>query len=485
MIDRKKPDMVNRIGGITLKRKFICSLVILCLLLTVMASVVQAEESLDWDISLTAENVTSTGMTVVITAMGDSDRYELGFGNSYWVEVFRNDTWEAVPYINEANFNAILNCVIFSDSLTDEFDWEYMYGSLPAGEYRLAKEYQLYYSTEEWVGSTYYAYFQIAESHTCQDLDGDSRCDTCKQLQIPSAEQLPDWGITLTVERVTSTGMTLATTQCGGSAQGELEYDTCYSLQVFQNDQWVWVPKLSNTASFLETDQILLNNSTREQLNWERLYGELSPGRYRVVRELIHSTEDGDEEAWYTAEFIITDSHTCHSEDGDVVCDGCLAIVKHENVDANNDGRCELCGLWDEYRVVGDADWLGAWDPAYNPGRMLRQEGGSYKVVFRDVLPGNYEFKVTKNGTWDESWGCNGDNFCITVREKTDVIVIFTLRDGVGTIIAKAPATFDDVEEEEREESANTDDGSMLPTMLVLAVCIPSVCILLRRKKYF
>ena len=137
----------------------------------------------------------------------------------------------------------------------------------------------------------------------------------------------------------------------------------------------------------------------------------------------------------------------------------------------------------DVYRVVGNADWLGSWDPAYEQGLMTRQEDGSYQVTFEDIPPGTYEIKVTKNGTWSESWGdSDGDNLSFTHCYKRDVTVSFVIQDGVGVIwVDSAPASAD---EDDREKSPGTDDLSILPIMLLFAASLSAAWLLFRRKKY-
>ena len=81
-----------------------------------------------------------------------------------------------------------------------------------------------------------------------------------------------------------------------------------------------------------------------------------------------------------------------------------------------------------EYRVVGDADWLGAWDPANSVGLMTETESGVYEITFKDVAVGEYQFKITKNGTWADNWGKDGyntDNIALNVTVAGDVTIVF------------------------------------------------------------
>ena len=87
------------------------------------------------------------------------------------------------------------------------------------------------------------------------------------------------------------------------------------------------------------------------------------------------------------------------------------------------------------YRVVGNADWMGNWDPANNAGRMEPVFDG-YEATFLNVQPGDYELKITKNGSWTDSWGENGMNYCFTVAQPCDVTVTFKLIDDIIGIIS-------------------------------------------------
>ena len=93
-----------------------------------------------------------------------------------------------------------------------------------------------------------------------------------------------DWGITLSVKDVTPTGMTLVCSQSGGKITGELQCGSDYSLLVNSNGVWNAVPYLVDEVAWtMEAYDIPLNDSIEFELKWERLYGELSAGTYRVL----------------------------------------------------------------------------------------------------------------------------------------------------------------------------------------------------------
>ena len=133
-------------------------------------------------------------------------------------------------------------------------------------------------------------------------------------------------------------------------------------------------------------------------------------------------------------------------------------------------GNLENTGKYTEttsnrYRVVGNADWMGNWNPASDKGLMTQIEPGVYRVVFENVKPGKYELKVTENGGWDRCWGDNGQNFAFTVSATNDVTVIFTLKEDQGIISVKDTAYIG--LEEESAKTCDSNVGFMMPLLLL------------------
>ena len=125
----------------------------------------------------------------------------------------------------------------------------------------------------------------------------------------PIESEKADWGITLSVKDVTPTGMTLVCSQSGGEITGELECGSDYSLLVNSNGVWNAVPYLVDEVAWTsEAYYIPMNDSIEFELKWERLYGELPAGTYRVVKGFMdfRGTGDYDTETYHT-EFEITE----------------------------------------------------------------------------------------------------------------------------------------------------------------------------------
>ena len=119
-----------------------------------------------------------------------------------------------------------------------------------------------------------------------------------------------DWGITLTAENVTPTGLTLKCTQSGGTAIGALQTGSWFRIErLTQGKKWKEVKYLdqeSNICWTLEAINIPNNDSTEWNINWEGLYGELSPGTYRIAKEVMDFRETGDyDKQIYYTEFAI------------------------------------------------------------------------------------------------------------------------------------------------------------------------------------
>ena len=92
-------------------------------------------------LSFSLKNISSTGATLVFHQYdADAPKGELIFGDDYFIEVQRDGKWESVPVVIEnAAFNAIAYVIVPEDSVEQEISWEWLYGKLAPGEYRIVK----------------------------------------------------------------------------------------------------------------------------------------------------------------------------------------------------------------------------------------------------------------------------------------------------------------------------------------------------------
>ena len=158
----------------------------------------------------------------------------------------------------------------------------------------------------------------------------------------------------------------------------------------------------------------------------------------------------------------------------------CKAVIVRDG-DGRKPSAITPNGELSEYRVVGNADWLGNWDAAFEGGRMYDMGNGLYRKVFEDVPVGTYEIKITKDGQWENAYGRDGQNVAFTVSWKCTVTVDFILTGDNGVIEVYGMAGWPD----DDEETPKTADLSLtLPVALLLsgAVALP---LLLRKKNTF
>ena len=93
-------------------------------------------------LSFSLKNITPTGATLVFNQHNaDAPKGELQYGEDFVIEVLKNGEWEEAPIPIEGNygFNAIAIMLPGGEISEREIDWEWIYGELEPGEYRLGK----------------------------------------------------------------------------------------------------------------------------------------------------------------------------------------------------------------------------------------------------------------------------------------------------------------------------------------------------------
>ena len=91
-------------------------------------------------VMMSVSHVTPTGLTVHFTQYDKRDCGELIYGEGYHLEVLNGDTWEDVPTIIEDwGFNSIGYTIPAEGEAKIETNWEWLYGKLSPGTYRITK----------------------------------------------------------------------------------------------------------------------------------------------------------------------------------------------------------------------------------------------------------------------------------------------------------------------------------------------------------
>jgi len=117
-----------------------------------------------WGITLTAENVTPTSVTIKCTQSGGEPTGELQTGSWYIVENWTQENgWKEMPYIIQGNIGWTAEAWIIPPDNKAEWkvNWEWLYGELPAGKYRIGKEIMDFRATGDYDKAIYFAEFNI------------------------------------------------------------------------------------------------------------------------------------------------------------------------------------------------------------------------------------------------------------------------------------------------------------------------------------
>ena len=117
------------------------------------------------------------------------------------------------------------------------------------------------------------------------------------------------WGVSLTVDGLTTSGAIIKCTQSGGEATGELHTGSWYILENWtQENGWKEMPYVTDgEIGWNDIAWIISMNDTIElEVNWEWLYGKLPVGKYRIGKSITDFRESGDyDTATYFVEFEI------------------------------------------------------------------------------------------------------------------------------------------------------------------------------------
>lgn len=115
----------------------------------------------DWGITLSVKDVTDSGLTLVCTQSGGEADGELQTGSDYKLIVSK-EAWEDVPTIIEDYGWTAEAYMIAKDDVTEfEINWEWLYGKLPKGTYRLTKGFMNFRGSGDYDNFPYWIEFEI------------------------------------------------------------------------------------------------------------------------------------------------------------------------------------------------------------------------------------------------------------------------------------------------------------------------------------
>ena len=115
----------------------------------------------DWGLTLSVKDVTESGLTLVCTQSGGELTGELQTGSDYRLIVLK-EAWEDVPTIIEDYGWDMIAYGVAKDDVTEfEYNWEWLYGKLPAGTYRMVKGFTEYRESGDYDNFAYWTEFEI------------------------------------------------------------------------------------------------------------------------------------------------------------------------------------------------------------------------------------------------------------------------------------------------------------------------------------
>lgn len=129
-------------------------------------SALGTEEPNEWGIFLSVENVTPTSLTLTCTRNGGNPTEQLLTGSSYAIQRLVGGEWHTVPTLFNQNPVWTLEAYDFANdgsNITWDLNWEFLYGELWPGIYRVRKSFRVYLGMGAFTNVSYYAEFTIVD----------------------------------------------------------------------------------------------------------------------------------------------------------------------------------------------------------------------------------------------------------------------------------------------------------------------------------
>lgn len=93
------------------------------------------------NLNLTGSNVSNKGLVISYDLQIEKNYGEVFYGSEYIIEKKNDNTWEEIPVVVEGNygFETIAYVLEAGKKSEENIDWEWLYGKLSPGEYRIKK----------------------------------------------------------------------------------------------------------------------------------------------------------------------------------------------------------------------------------------------------------------------------------------------------------------------------------------------------------
>ncbi len=112
--------------------------------------------------------------------------------------------------------------------------------------------------------------------------------------------KVEDIGLSLNIGNVSQTGAELYFAQYEGNPKGNLQYGDGFIIEKLEKGEWLEAPiALEGDYGFNDIAYPITNEDVTDfKIDWEWLYGVLEPGEYRIGKEVIDFIETGSHEKY-------------------------------------------------------------------------------------------------------------------------------------------------------------------------------------------
>ncbi|MBO6231098.1 MAG: hypothetical protein J6O50_11095 [Ruminiclostridium sp.] len=219
------------------------------------------EKTHDWGITISAKDVTPAGMTLLIDQKGGNATGELTYGEPYSIECKNGDKWEPVKYLNNEVAWTDIGYILEPGAHNEnQINWTYIYGYLPAGHYRLVKEFMDFRKTGDYDQCDFYMEFDVSEI--------DSKL-----------------GITLNTKRNTARWITLDAASIGDTVSEHMSFnENRYVIEQKKNGKWTeyYTTAVPGIPTPETARKINAGDVVTFTVDWRERAGSLPVGEYRI-----------------------------------------------------------------------------------------------------------------------------------------------------------------------------------------------------------
>ncbi|MCL2364265.1 MAG: hypothetical protein FWC71_06335 [Defluviitaleaceae bacterium] len=107
-----------------------------------------------------ADSVTPTG--VRLSMINNTER-NISHGTMFHVERYEDGTWARIPYVNSVAWTLPLLSIQAQATIHSDIGWEFMYGELTPGKYRVVRTFSIGWNADPSAGRNFFAIFHISD----------------------------------------------------------------------------------------------------------------------------------------------------------------------------------------------------------------------------------------------------------------------------------------------------------------------------------